>query len=120
MDITAIEGEELSSVTFVRDYVQFDFNGPGLTLFHWPEIFVPEGKSLAEGSYAFGEPGYRDAVCSQIGESVSKTSIVEGSALEIEFETEVIFRSSLREEDYEGPEAGHFSTGVPGEPLLVF
>jgi hypothetical protein len=120
MGIEMVEGEELSSVTFIHEYVQFDFGGPNLTLFHWPEVFVPEGMALAEGSYAFGEPGYRDAMCSQIGESVSKTSMEMGVALEIEFESGVIFRSSLREEDYEGPEAGQFSTGIPGESLLVF
>jgi hypothetical protein len=114
MDISALEGQELASVTFVRDYLQLSFDGPWLTLYHWPEVF------RSEGSYAFGEPEYRDILCAQIGESVSKTSLVTGVALEIEFENGVIFRSSLRDEDYEGPEAGQFSTGNPGDPLLVF
>jgi hypothetical protein len=34
--INELVGEELSSVVFVADYVQFDFNGPRLTLFVWP------------------------------------------------------------------------------------
>jgi len=120
MDISAIEGEELSSVTFVQGYVQLDFNGPGLTLYHWPELFVPAGSPLAEGSYAYGEPGYRDVMCSQIGEPAKSALLESGVALEIEFENGVIFRTSLRDEDYEGPEAGQFSTGNAGEPLLVF
>jgi hypothetical protein len=120
MDISAIDGEELSSVTFVQDYVQLDFNGPGFTLFQWPEVFVAEGLQLGEGSYAHGDPGYRDALCLQIGQSVETTSVEEGVALEIAFENGTIFRCSLREEDFDGPEAGQFISGVPGEPLIVF
>lgn len=120
MDISTLEEQELSSVVFVQDYLQLDFNGPVLTLFLWPEVFISQSSSLAEGSYAFGEPGYRDALCSQIGESVSAARLEAGTALEIEFETGTIFRSSLRNEDYEGAEAGHFSTGGSGDPLIVF
>jgi hypothetical protein len=120
MDITAIEGETLSSVTFVQDYMQLDFNGPALTLFIWPEVFVLAGSQIGEGSYAFGEPGYRDALCLQIGEAVERTSLEEGVALEIQFENETIFRTTLRDEDYDGPEAGQYTSGVAGDPLIVF
>jgi hypothetical protein len=120
MDLTLLDGEELSSVTFIQDYLQLDFNGPGFTFFHWPEVFIPEGTSLAEGSYAQGDPGYRDAVCSQIGEPVEASSFEEYVAIEIKFQTGAIFRVSLREEDYEGPEAGHFVSGIQGDSLVVF
>jgi hypothetical protein len=119
MDITAIEGEALSSITFVMDYLQLDFSGPGLTLFIWPEVFVPAGVQIGEGSYALGEPGYRDALCLQIGEVVEKTTFEEGVALEIQFENETIFRTTLRDEDYVGPEAVHYSSGIAGDPLIV-
>lgn len=112
MGISAIEGEQLSSVIFVMDYLQLSFNNAWLTLYIWPEVF------RSEGSYAFGEPGYRDALCEQITEIVSSTSIEDGVALEIGFENGVIFRTSLRDEDYVGPEAINFSTG-PNDPLLV-
>lgn len=120
MDIGTIEGEELSSVTFVQGHVQFDFNGPTLTLFLWPEIFIPAGMQIGEGSYAYGEPGYRDAMCLQIGEAVETATFEEAVALEIQFENGTIFRTSLREEDYEGPEAGQFLTGEAGDALVVF
>lgn len=109
MDISAIDGEELSSVTFWQEHVQFDFSGPVLTLFHWPEIFLPEGAALPEGSYAYREPGYRDALCLQIGESVETTSFEYGVALEIQFENGTILRASLREEELDGRDAGTFS-----------
>jgi hypothetical protein len=113
MDISAIDGEELSSMTFFQDYVQLDFNGPVLTLFIWPEVF------RTEGSYAFGEPGYRDMLCAQLGETVTTTSVEDAVALEIEFESGVILRTSLREEDYLGPEAINFRTGNPEDSLLI-
>jgi len=120
MDTIPIEGEELSSVTFVRDYIQLDFSGPGFTLYNLPEVFIPEGLQMAEGSYASGEPGYRDALCLQIGEIIEAFSIEEGIALELKFENGTIFRTSLRDEDYVGPEAGTFSQGKLGDPLVVF
>ena len=120
MGLDFIEGEQLSGVWFVMDYLQLQFNSSLLTLYHWPEVFIPAGLQLPEGSYAFGDPGYRDALCSEIAENVETTSIEEGVALEISFEDGTIFRSSLREEDYEGPEAGTFTTGVAGDPMMVF
>lgn len=120
MDLSALEGQELAEVTFVRNYLQLRFDGPSLTLYHWPEVYIASDSGIAEGSYAFGEPGYRDALCLQIGESVSRTSLQEDHALEIEFENGTIFRSSLRAEDYEGSEAGHFSSGESDDPPIVF
>jgi hypothetical protein len=120
MNIRAIEGEELTSVTFLQESVQLDFGGPVLTLFLWPDVFIPEGAQIGEGSYAHGEPGYRDAMCLQLGEPVGTTTFEEGVALEIQFENGTIFRTSLREEDYQGAEAGQFFSGVRGESLEVF
>lgn len=119
-NIEALEGHELAEVGFVRDYLQLSFDGPWLTLYHWPAVYVSTNSAMPEGSYVFGEPGYRDALCLQIGESVTRARIETGDALEVEFENGTIFRSSLRDEDYETSEAGQFSTGVPGAPLMVF
>ena len=110
MDISAIDGSELSSVEFVQDFLILKFEGPALTLYTWPEVF------REEGSYAFGEPEYRNWLCSLIGETVKACTLEEGLAMEIEFESGVILRASLREEDLDAPEAGEYSpTGDPGE-----
>ena len=114
LDLSAIEGQELASVAFVQDYLQLDFGGPILTLYIWPEVFRPEG------SYGFGEPGYRDMLCEEILGSVEAASYEDAIALEIAFESGVIFRVSLRDADYLGPEAGQFLSGEEGEPLIVF
>ena len=114
LDLSPIDGQELASVTFVQDYLQLDFNGPVLTLYIWPEVFRPEG------SYGFGEPGYRDMLCDEISGTVSAASYEDAIALEIGFESGVIFRVSLRDADYLGPEAGQFLSGEEDEPLVVF
>jgi len=103
IDVSAIEGEELTAVEFVLDYVQLRFNGPMLTLYGWPHLL------LADFSVAFGEPEYRNGLCAQIGEKVTTASLEEGDALTIEFESGTVIALSLREEDMDSPEAGGYS-----------
>jgi hypothetical protein len=67
-------GEKLSSVTFVMDYLQMDFDGKGFNMYIWPEVIVEEEV------YKFGENQYRDKLCSFIAKQVK----------EIEYEDEVI------------------------------
>ena len=50
MDVTAIEGQELTAVEFVQDYLRLRFDGPMLTLYAWPHLL------FEEFSVAFGEP----------------------------------------------------------------
>lgn len=112
MDISAIEGTELTAVEFVSDYVRLRFGdagaGPMLTLYAWPHVL------LADFSIAFGEPEYRNALCAQIGEIVAKASLEEMEALTVEFESGTVIALSLREEDMDGPEAGSYSEDGSG------
>jgi hypothetical protein len=103
MDISAIEGEELRSVTFVEDYLELRFGSPLLTLYAWPYVMH------TEYSVAFGEPEYRNALCALIGEQVSTASIEEGGALTVEFGNGMVLGLSLREEDLDAPESGTYS-----------
>ena len=103
MDISAIEGEELKSVAFVEDFLELRFGTPCLTLYDWPHVLLPDF------SVAFGEPEYRNALCSQIGEQVATASLEEDDALTIEFASGIVFGLSLREEDVDGPESGTYS-----------
>lgn len=115
MDITAIDGAELSSVEFVQNFLILKFEGPTLTLYTWPEVF------REEGSYAFGEPEYRNWLCALIGDTVKACTLEEGLALEIEFESGNTLRASLREEDLEAPEAGEYcESGDPREEVIEF
>jgi hypothetical protein len=115
MDISAIDGAELASVEFIQEYLVLTFEGgPSLTLYTWPEIF------REEGSYAFGEPEYRNWLCALIGENVTSSTLEPGTALEIEFESGVILRTSLREEDLDVTDAGIFVSGNPEDEPIVF
>lgn len=108
MDVSAIEGEELSAVEFIADYMRLRFgeagsSGPSLTLYAWPHIL------LADFSIAFGEPEYRNALCAQIGETVATAKLEELDAFTLEFESGTVIALSLREEDLDGPESGSYS-----------
>jgi hypothetical protein len=108
VDISAIEGQELTAVEFVGDYVRLRFDGPMLTLYAWPHIL------LADFSIAFGEPEYRNALCAQMGEMVAKAALEELEALTVEFESGTVIALSLREEELDGPEAGSYSADGSG------
>jgi hypothetical protein len=106
-DFSDIIGEELTSVAFVSDYLVLDFDGPTVTYYAWPSVL------LEDGSFGFGEPGYRDMLCAQIGENVVQAQLEEFSAVTIEFENGIVFGLSLREEDLQIPQAGSFT--IDGE-----
>ena len=112
MDVEALVGEELRSVAFVEDFLELRFGTPLLTLYDWPHVLLPDF------SVAFGEPEYRNALCSLIGETVSTASLEEDDALTIEFGNGVVFGLSLREEDVDGPESGSYSaSGLEADAL---
>jgi hypothetical protein len=99
--IQSLIGASLSSVEFVQDYVQLRFDGPCLTAYTHPRI-----RTHAE-LLSWNGPGYRDALCSQIGQPVESAS-VNSEELLINFK-DLSVSVSLLSEDYEGPEALQFS-----------
>jgi hypothetical protein len=108
MDITAIEGQELTAVEFVGDYLRLRFDGPMLTMYAWPHLLFPEF------SLGYGEPEYRNGLCAQIGETVAKAACEEFESLTVELESGTVIALSLREEDLSGPEAGSYSEDGSG------
>jgi hypothetical protein len=103
VDITAIEGQELTAVEFVQDFLRIRFDGPMLTFYAWPHLLFPDF------SLAYGEPEYRNGICAQIGEMVAKASLEELNALTVELESGTVIALSLREEELSGPQAGSYS-----------
>lgn len=63
-----LSGWEVSGVAFVRDYVEFHFDGPILRALSQPSLAV-RGETVA-----FPAPGSRDALCSLIGREVMSAS----------------------------------------------
>ncbi len=57
-------GREISAVVFVRDYVEFHFDGPILRSRADPQV------AIGEAVYCFPKPGSRDALCLVIGTTV--------------------------------------------------
>jgi hypothetical protein len=108
MDLTGLEGQELTAVEFVGDYLRLRFDGPLFTMYAWPHVL------FKEFSLGFGEPEYRNALCAQIGETVSKASLEEFAALTIELENDTVIALSLREEELSGPVAGSYSEDGTG------
>ena len=114
MDVSGLEGQELTAVEFIADYLRLRFDGPTLTLYAWPHVL------LADFSVAFGEPEYRNALCAQIGEMVATAKLEEMDALTVEFESGTVLALSLREEDVDGPEAGSYSADGSSEGEAEF
>jgi hypothetical protein len=105
IELIAIEGEQLSAVTFVQDYVQLHFDGPMITAVTVPFVLV--GKSR----FNWDTPGYRDRLCSCIAKIVTRAYVKIGDRLQIDFPDELSIVVSLRREDYRGAEAVVFGDG---------
>lgn len=84
--IDRLLGETLSTVIFVGDYCQQDFNGPRLTAYVWPTIVT---ETTARSC---GDSGYRDLFCSFIGHEVNgaQDRPAVGNVLDFEFGSIVI------------------------------
>jgi hypothetical protein len=98
-ELVAIEGMQLSAVTFVQDYIQLHFDGPTITAITLPEVVT--GGSRLNPSL----PGYRDALCAQIAKVVARAFVRPGDRLQIEFVDQCLVSVSLRREDYKAAEA---------------
>ncbi|MEO6151126.1 MAG: hypothetical protein ABIN95_03355 [Mucilaginibacter sp.] len=78
----SILNEQLSSVTFVQDYLQLSFDGKTLTCYSWPII-----KTLSD-NYDHQKQGYKDALCEIITYKVKNVLFIENEILEIAFYNE--------------------------------
>ena len=91
--------KKMSSVIFVQDYIQLQFDGSSLTAYVWPT--VKSSKNVFERQ----TPGYRDALCNLIGKVVVQTSELANQALVIKFIDGTMLEISLNESHRTGPEA---------------
>lgn len=113
-------GEELSEVAFVRDYVEFHFDGPVLRALSDPLVRT-QGRQ-----YAFPDPGSRDALCSLISQVVESVQVVwdehrpdDQERIEITMTTGSTVIVPLYSEDRDGPEFAHFLPCNPDGSLRV-
>jgi len=86
--------EDLSGVTFVRDYVQLHFNPPPTLNVYTPITVTEGGREIRSGS-----PEFANALIAQIDKFVSQVSIEPGVAIRIEFRDGSAISFSIRQED---------------------
>ncbi len=94
-----LRGEQLSAVTFVQNYLQLWFDGIGLN------VTNPLTVRTGQLSVTSWQPGFRDALCSQIAKTVAAVECRVGEAFVMRFEDGSQLSVSLCEQDYTTPEA---------------
>jgi hypothetical protein len=97
--LQVLVGEKLSSVTFVLDYWQLDFDGNGFNVMS--KITIKDHA----GEVSSGQPGFRDRLCEQIAKIVRRVRFEDGQGVLITFDDGDFLRLSCRDNDYRGPEA---------------
>lgn len=103
MFIKTLENTEVSSVIFIRDYLQFYFEGEQnngtLTTYSLP-VSVVNGRYFESGTI-----GYRDSLCSLINHQVKKSKIISDQNIILTFDNDDRLEVSLKKEDRSGHEA---------------
>lgn len=102
MELRAIERRELGAVTFVRDYVQLQFDGPVISAMTLPSV-CNSGKVFDSRS-----PGWRDQLCGRIGQRVTRAIVRPKAYVQVDFIDGLSIAISLRPEDARGPESAMF------------
>ena len=74
-------GEQLSSVIFVQDYLQVDFDGNCFTAYVFPTL------NIGGKTFSFNQEGYRDALCSLIAKKVNDLDVVDDKYFKIIFDS---------------------------------
>jgi hypothetical protein len=92
-------GEKLSSVTFVLDYWQIDFDGNGFNVMS--KITVRGDGWMCQS----GEPGFRDRLCEQIAKIVIHADFEDDVGVSIVFEDQSSLLLSADPDDYVCAEA---------------
>ena len=106
-------GEEVSAISFVRDYVEIHFDGPILRSLTDPII------AIEDSLYRFPKEGARDALCRMVGSTVLAVAMDEGRALELTTNNGCVLTIRLDEERPPWGESMHF-VPRPNAPLLVW
>jgi hypothetical protein len=74
-----INGEPVSAISFVMDYVEVHFNGPVLRCIANPTVVSP-GEDTT-----FPEPGSRDRLCELIDRSLERVRCASGPTVVLDF-----------------------------------
>jgi hypothetical protein len=109
MNIDSLESHEISGVMFIRDYIQFLFEGERgngiLTTYNLP-MAVINGHH-----YNRNTSGYRDILCSLINKKVEKSEVSNDRKIKITFENCVKLVVPLEVDETDGFEAAMLRIG---------
>lgn len=89
----SLEGRELTGITFIHDYIQFHFDEPILNAYTFPQV------TTANATLNPDTPGYRDALCGQIGKTVVVAHEELNQQLSLHFCDKTVISISLQDED---------------------
>jgi len=111
--LQAAVGEYLSSVTFVMDYVQLGFCEYGFNMYSWPVL------TIKNVTLVHTDDGYKDAICSLIGETLTGIDEYLDIGLNLQFKDGASISLPLRvEKDFPGPEVAEFHGPAPGSTVI--
>ena len=96
-----LKGHRMSAVTFVEDYIQLHFEQAVLTAYTLPSI------TLADDRIEEHPIGYKEALRAFEGTELQDVSLQSGEEAVMTFSGGSL-SISLRDEDYQGPEALQF------------
>ena len=113
-EIADLKDEQLSSVCFVADYVELDFNGPILRSIANPWVTGPDGLRIQ-----FPNSGSRDALCRLIHRYVQAIDLREGESLRVDFGDGYQFVIPLDANSSYSGENMHF-VPYPRKPVQVW
>ena len=95
-----IVGEDLSAVSFIRDYVRFEFNAPLMI-----DVLSTVTLTTPIGTAKFGDPTFATLALQMIGSVVQGVRIEPGETFAIDFIGWSSIQISLQSKDCIGPEA---------------
>ncbi len=107
-DLSSLAGRELSAVCFVRNYVEFHFDGPIL------RFLAPPHVRRHDGMVQFPEEGSCDVLCALIGQMVEQAED-QPDRLALMFPNDVRVEM-LKSSPDTGPEVAHFVPIADGAP----
>jgi hypothetical protein len=112
--LRSIVGEYLSAVTFVMDYLQMDFSGNRFNMYCWPIV------TICQKRLTHTEHGYKDAICSLIGETLTEVEEYFDTGLTLQFANGASVCLSLRaDKHFPGPEVAEFS-GTSNKSSIIW
>lgn len=118
LHLARLVGHDVSSIVFVRDYVQLTFESDKssfrLTCFTMPTV------TMSGTTTKLGQPKYRDALCDLIDKVVQSATERPRDTLAINFNSGACLNVSSRPEDAHGPEVAMLTDEPSGKFCVVW